>query len=154
MIKLIGAINSYWDLRDICRKYSGSCRNCPLGKEEDIMDTHCPRLTEPRSWSNEKNNRYGWKDWRIRMIIVDKNKAIMAGPDELIECEAMIFVEAVKRHFIKKHGENIGKEMFEILLECSVMSDEEAEKRARENKNKLSREENEMLNKFIHSMFS
>ena len=26
----------------------------PLGKEEDIMDTHCPRLTEPRSWSNEK----------------------------------------------------------------------------------------------------
>jgi hypothetical protein len=54
VIKLIGAINSYWDLRDICRKYSGSCRNCPLGKEEDIMDTHCPRLTEPRSWSNEK----------------------------------------------------------------------------------------------------
>lgn len=39
------------------------------------------------------------------MIIVDKNKATMAGPDELIECEAMIFVEAVKRHFIKKHGE-------------------------------------------------
>ena len=70
------------------------------------------------------------------MIIVDKNKATMAGPDELIECEAMIFVEAVKRHFIKKHGENIGKEMFEMLLECSVMSDEEAEKRARENKNK------------------
>ena len=35
------------------------------------------------------------------MIIVDKNKATMAGPDELIECEAMIFVEAVKRHFIK-----------------------------------------------------
>ena len=34
------------------------------------------------------------------------------------------------------------------------MSDEEAEKRARENKNKLSREENEMLNKFIHLMFS
>ena len=61
------------------------------------------------------------------MIIVDKNKATMAGPDELIECEAMIFV---------------------------VMSDEEAEKRARENKNKLSREENEMLNKFIHLMFS
>lgn len=93
------------------------------------------------------------------MIIVDKNKATMAGPDELIECEAMIFVEAVKRHFIKKHfikkhGENIGKEMFEMLLECSVMSDEEAEKRARENKNKLSREENEMLNKFIHLMFS
>lgn len=56
------------------------------------------------------------------MIIVDKNKATMAGPDELIE--------------------------------CSVMSDEEAEKRARENKNKLSREENEMLNKFIHLMFS
>jgi hypothetical protein len=54
VIKLIGAINSYRDLRDICRKYSGSCRDCPLGKEEDIMDTHCPRLTEPRSWSNEK----------------------------------------------------------------------------------------------------
>lgn len=88
------------------------------------------------------------------MIIVDKNKVTMAGPDELIECEAMIFVEAVKRHFIKKHGENIGKEMFEMLLECSVMSDEEAEKRVRENKNKLSREENEMLNKFIHLMFS
>ena len=34
------------------------------------------------------------------------------------------------------------------------LSDEEAEKRARENKNKLSREENEMLNKFIHLMFS
>lgn len=83
------------------------------------------------------------------MIIVDKNKATMAGPDELIECEAMIFVEAVKRHFIKKHGEK-----FEMLLECSVMSDEEAEKRARENKNKMSREENEMLNKFIHLMFS
>lgn len=80
------------------------------------------------------------------MIIVDKNKATMAGPDELIECEAMTFVESVKRYFIKKHGENIGKEMFEMLLECSVMSDEEAEKRARE--------ENEMLNKFIHSMFS
>ena len=27
--------------------------------------------------------------------------------------------------------------MFEMLLECSVMSDEEAEKRARENKNKM-----------------
>jgi hypothetical protein len=88
------------------------------------------------------------------MIIVDKNKVTMAGPDELIECEAMIFVEAVKRHFIKKYGENIGKEMFEMLLECFVMSDEEAEKRARENKNKLSRKENEMLNKFIHLMFS
>ena len=88
------------------------------------------------------------------MIIVDKNKATMAGPDELIECEAMIYVEAVKRLFIKKHGENIGMEMFEMLLECSVMSDEEAEKRVRENKNKLSREENEMLNKFIHLMFS
>lgn len=35
------------------------------------------------------------------MIIVDKNKATMAGPDELIECEAMIFVEAVKRHYKK-----------------------------------------------------
>lgn len=88
------------------------------------------------------------------MIIVDKSKVTMAGPDELIECEAMIFVEAVKRYFIKKHGENIGKKMFEMLLECSVMSDEEAEKHARENKNKLSREENEMLNKFIHLMFS
>ena len=44
--------------------------------------------------------------------------------------------------------------MFEMLLECSVMSDEEAEKRVRENKNKLSRKENEMLNKFIHLMFS
>ena len=29
VIKLIGAINSYRDLRDICRKHSGSCRDCP-----------------------------------------------------------------------------------------------------------------------------
>ena len=33
------------------------------------------------------------------MIIVDKNKVTMAGPDELIECEAMIFVEAVAGMF-------------------------------------------------------
>lgn len=43
---------------EICVIYAGSIQvvagTVLWEKEEDIMDTHCPRLTEPRSWSNEK----------------------------------------------------------------------------------------------------
>ena len=49
-----GAINNNRKLRDICKSNKGDCRECPLGHQERLEDTLCPRLTSPRSWSDEK----------------------------------------------------------------------------------------------------
>lgn len=145
MIKLIGAINSYWDLRDICRKYSGSCRNCPLGKEEDIMDTHCPRLTEPRSWSNEKNNRYGWKDWRSKMIVAKGCSVEMKGPMFLLFTETGMVLKAAKENLIEEHGEKLGNRLFKGLIEIAMKSEEQIESEDKKINEKISEEERNLL---------
>lgn len=54
MIQTEGAIINYRDLRNICRHNKGDCKNCQLGDQERIEDTLCPRLTPPRSWTDEK----------------------------------------------------------------------------------------------------
>lgn len=50
MIELVGAINSLRNLRQTCIKYSGSCKDCPLGRQRSIEDTMCPHLTKPNRW--------------------------------------------------------------------------------------------------------
>ena len=54
MIELVGAINSLRNLRQTCIKYSGSCKDCPLGRQRSIEDTMCPHLTKPNSWTDER----------------------------------------------------------------------------------------------------
>ena len=54
VIQTEGAISDYRSLRDICKHNKGDCRNCQLGDQERLEDTLCPRLTPPRSWTNEK----------------------------------------------------------------------------------------------------
>lgn len=53
MITLVGAINSFRNLRQICIKYNGSCKECPLGKAQNLKNTTCPYLTKPDSWTDE-----------------------------------------------------------------------------------------------------
>lgn len=53
-----GTINYLTKLQRICSKYNGQCKNCPLGKGEHVLDTHCPRLLQPMLYSNERINRY------------------------------------------------------------------------------------------------
>lgn len=54
---MIGAINYLRTLRETCREAEGRCRVCPLGKDPDINKTLCPRLTDPRAWSDEKTSK-------------------------------------------------------------------------------------------------
>ena len=49
-----GAINYLKAIRDICQKYKGDCKHCPLGDKERLEDTICPRLTNPSSWNDYK----------------------------------------------------------------------------------------------------
>lgn len=51
---MVGAINSLRKLKQTCIKYSGSCKDCPLGRQRSIEDTMCPHLTKPNSWADEK----------------------------------------------------------------------------------------------------
>ena len=51
---MVGAINIFRDLRDICKQNNGDCRECSLGHQDRLEDTLCPRLTSPRSWTDEK----------------------------------------------------------------------------------------------------
>lgn len=54
VIELVGAINSLRNLRKICIEHSGSCKDCPLGDAENVLNTSCPCLTKPNSWTDEK----------------------------------------------------------------------------------------------------
>ncbi len=54
MIALVGAINNYRKLKEICANHKGSCKECPLGKQKNVLDTMCPHLTKPMSWTEEK----------------------------------------------------------------------------------------------------
>lgn len=49
-----GAISYLRKLREICKEHKGDCRRCPLGEQEKLEDTLCPRLTSPRSWDDGK----------------------------------------------------------------------------------------------------
>ena len=49
-----GAINYLTEVKSICTKHKGDCRMCPLGEQTRLEDTLCPRLTNPKSWDNEK----------------------------------------------------------------------------------------------------
>ena len=50
--RMKGAINYLQAVRDICRKYKGDCKACPLGDKPRIDDNICPRLTNPSTWSD------------------------------------------------------------------------------------------------------
>lgn len=39
---------------EICTKNKGSRKECPLGKQKNVLDTMCPHLTKPRNWTEEK----------------------------------------------------------------------------------------------------
>jgi hypothetical protein len=47
-----GAIAYLRTVRQYCMDANGDCKNCPLGKEKDVKDCLCPRLTQPRSWDD------------------------------------------------------------------------------------------------------
>lgn len=51
-----GSINYLQRVRDICQKYKGDCKKCPLGNKRRLEDNICPRLTDPRSWENSRIN--------------------------------------------------------------------------------------------------
>lgn len=51
---MIGAINYLRELNKTCAAAEGDCWNCPLGQYKNIYDTLCPRLTEPKTWTEEK----------------------------------------------------------------------------------------------------
>lgn len=51
---MTGTINYLRALQKTCAAAGGDCWNCPLGKDKKINETLCPRLTEPRTWSDEK----------------------------------------------------------------------------------------------------
>lgn len=55
---MIGTIDYLRELKKTCREAEGDCWNCPLGKGEDLNETLCPRLTEPRTWSEEKTTAW------------------------------------------------------------------------------------------------
>lgn len=48
-----GAINYLRAVRDICEKNKGDCKRCPLGDKRRLEDNICPRLTDPRTWSDD-----------------------------------------------------------------------------------------------------
>ena len=58
---MIGAIEYLRAVRDACIKAEGRCRQCPLGKEQDIRDTICPRLSDPKTWDDKKTTRMAFK---------------------------------------------------------------------------------------------
>lgn len=49
-----GSIDYLRKVRDICKTNKGSCKQCPLGEKRKLEDNYCPRLTDPRSWSDER----------------------------------------------------------------------------------------------------
>lgn len=51
---MIGTIQYLRELKKICTAAEGDCWNCPLGQYKNIYDTLCPRLTEPKTWTEEK----------------------------------------------------------------------------------------------------
>lgn len=51
---MIGAINYLRELNKTCAAVEGDCWSCPLGRAKEIKNTLCPRLTEPRTWTEEK----------------------------------------------------------------------------------------------------
>ena len=58
---MIGAIEYLRAVRDVCIQADGRCRQCPLGKQTDIRDTLCPRLTDPKTWINDKTTKMAFK---------------------------------------------------------------------------------------------
>lgn len=49
-----GSINYLREVKKICKDNKGDCWKCKLGNQRKIKDTLCPRLTEPRTWSDSK----------------------------------------------------------------------------------------------------
>lgn len=58
---MIGAIEYLRALREACIQAEGRCRQCPLGQEQDIRKTICPRLSDPKTWSDEKTSKMVFK---------------------------------------------------------------------------------------------
>lgn len=51
-----GSINYLRQVHDICEKAKKDCKRCQLGEKRRLEDNICPRLTDPRSWDDEKIN--------------------------------------------------------------------------------------------------
>lgn len=51
---MIGTINYLRELNKLCTEAQGNCWECKLGQYKNIYNTLCPRLTEPRTWTEEK----------------------------------------------------------------------------------------------------
>ena len=49
-----GSINYLKKLRAICQDHKGECKQCPLGKYDNLTDCRCPRLISPRYLTDEK----------------------------------------------------------------------------------------------------
>jgi hypothetical protein len=47
-----GSIAYLRKVREYCIQNNGDCKNCPLGKEKNVDDCLCPRLTWPRLWDD------------------------------------------------------------------------------------------------------
>lgn len=52
-----GTINYLSAVENVCKKYNGEYKNCPLGNFQKIEDCCCPRLIEPRKYTVEKINQ-------------------------------------------------------------------------------------------------
>lgn len=49
-----GTINYLRTITEICKHYKSDCKSCSLGRQRNLTDTYCPRLTTPAAWSEEK----------------------------------------------------------------------------------------------------
>ena len=58
---MVGAIEYLRAVRRVCEEAKGRCKNCPLGSAERVDDTICPRLTDPRTWSDGKTTKMAFK---------------------------------------------------------------------------------------------
>lgn len=49
-----GSINYLREVKKICKESKGNCKECKLGYQKRLKNTLCPRLTDPRTWSDSK----------------------------------------------------------------------------------------------------
>ena len=49
-----GAIEYLRTINKICIENKKDCKKCKLGKQDKMIDTICPRLTDPQTWDTHK----------------------------------------------------------------------------------------------------
>ena len=86
------------------------------------------------------------------MINVNLGKVHFKGNMPLIMTETEELLSAIRKFLVEKLGEKHGKEAFDLIIEASMMSDEELKKATNESIKGADKEMLEMLMKTMKGM--